>query len=271
MPDLVKKHSAGDHEAGDNFLVKNAMERENSGLPCWRAFGGTIAAVLAVVQTKEKMTASQTSGQGGPRLSRLRLAVMVAFWLAAVLGGSAAMWTYEFTSGDDPHAPKHWPAGSRISRAAGHATLVVFAHPQCPCTAATLEELARIMAAAGTGTSVSTLFFTPPEAATEWMQTPTVRRAAAIPGVTVIADDRGREAKLFHAITSGRTLLYDPNGELLFDGGITGSRGHVGENAGTSALIALLTRGSNAPATTPVFGCSILQPVATRDCTSCKP
>jgi hypothetical protein len=85
-----------------------------------------------------------------------------------------------------------------------------------------------------------------------------VRRAAAIPGVTVIADAAGREARLFHAATSGRTLLYRQHGELLFDGGITGARGHVGENAGATTLARLLTDGSSARAATPVFGCPIL-------------
>jgi hypothetical protein len=180
------------------------------------------------------------------------------------------MRNYEFSAGGDPHAPAHWPAASRIPRVAGHATVVVFAHPLCPCTAATVAELGEVVAEAGAGTTVSVLFFTPADAGTEWTQAPSVLQAAAIPGVTIVADASGREARLFHAVTSGRTLLYDPNGELIFDGGITGSRGHTGENAGATALLTFLTHGSGVRPTTPVFGCSILPLTATPDSTSCN-
>jgi hypothetical protein len=206
-----------------------------------------------------KTTASQTSGHRGPRPARLRVTVIVVLWLAAVLGGSAAMLRYEFSAGGAPAAPAQWPAASRIPRVAGHPTLVVFAHPLCPCTSATFDELTEIMAKAGVGTTASVLFFTRPDAGADWTQASSVRQAAAIPGVTIIADNSAREARLFHAVTSGRALLYDPNGELIFDGGITGSRGHAGENAGANSLSMLLTRESAARATTPVFGCSILQ------------
>ena len=40
----------------------------------------------------------------------------------------------------------------------------------------------------------------------------------------------------------GQTLLYDAGGTLIFSGGITGSRGHAGDNAGEAALVALLTQ-----------------------------
>ena len=166
---------------------------------------------------------------------------------------------YEFTEGRDPHAPAHWPAASRIPRTEGQPTLVVFAHPRCPCTAATFDELDAVIATAGSGTRVSVLFFTPADAGEDWTEAPSVSQAAAIAGVNVIADGSAREARLFNALTSGRTLLYDPNGELLFDGGITGSRGHTGENAGAATLAALLAHETSARATAPVFGCPILQ------------
>jgi len=85
-----------------------------------------------------------------------------------------------------------------------------------------------------------------------------VRRAAAIPGVNVVADPAGREAQLFHASTSGRTLVYSAEGDLLFDGGITASRGHVGENPGATAVGLLLTQNLNIRAAAPVYGCPIL-------------
>ena len=70
-------------------------------------------------------------------------------------------------------------------------------------------------------------------------------------------DDDGAEARRFGVETSGQTLLYDARGALIFSGGITGSRGHAGENAGAAALAALLTRGAAAQRGADVFGCPL--------------
>jgi hypothetical protein len=147
--------------------------------------------------------------------------------------------------------------------------LVVFAHPRCPCSAATFDQLAEVAANAGEATKISVVFFTPADAGAEWTQSPTVLQAAGIPGVTIVADERGREAGLFHAFTSGRTLLYDREGALVFDGGITGSRGHAGENAGATALLEILTKGGNVSTRTPVFGCPIRARTTTPESISC--
>ena len=64
------------------------------------------------------------------------------------------------------------------------------------------------------------------------------------------------QARRFGVETSGQTLLY-AGGSLAFSGGITGSRGHAGTNAGETALIALLTRGDADRRGTSVFGCPL--------------
>src|SRR5687768_17857026 len=51
---------------------------------------------------------------------------------------------------------------------------------------------------------------------------------------------------------------YEPNGELQFDGGITVSRGHFGDNAGRDAIESCLTNGTAVLAETPVYGCPIV-------------
>ena len=52
----------------------------------------------------------------------------------------------------------------------------------------------------------------------------------------MLRDDDGAEARRFGAETSGQTLLYDARGALAFSGGITGARGHAGDNAGRASL-----------------------------------
>ncbi len=84
-------------------------------------------------------------------------------------------------------------------------------------------------------------------------------RAAALHGVTVWTDEDGAEGQRFGAATSGHAVLYGPDGGLLFRGGITGARGHIGDNDGREAVIAHVLKMATAPSRTDVFGCPIGQ------------
>ena len=101
------------------------------------------------------------------------------------------------------------------------------------------------------------LFVKPENAERGWDDTDLRSSAAAIPGVSVMTDEDGKEAERFGAKTSGHTVVFGSNGILAFSGGITASRGHVGSNAGENAVLALLTERSAERARTPVFGCSL--------------
>ena len=67
-------------------------------------------------------------------------------------------------------------------------------------------------------------------------------------------------ARQFGVQTSGHTLVYGPDGSLLFSGGITGSRGHLGDNRSFAAVSRIITNHSIqlARTTAPVFGCELL-------------
>jgi glyoxylase-like metal-dependent hydrolase (beta-lactamase superfamily II) len=101
------------------------------------------------------------------------------------------------------------------------------------------------------------LFVKPPDFAAGWEQTDLLTSAATIPGVTVVRDDDGIEASRFRAATSGQTVLYDADGKLLFSGGITGARGHAGDNAGRAAVVSLLAEDETERQETPVYGCPL--------------
>ena len=101
------------------------------------------------------------------------------------------------------------------------------------------------------------IFLKPSGSSDDWERTDLWQSAASIPGVSVVVDDDGAEAHRFHAMTSGQTALYDVDGRLLFSGGITGSRGHSGDNAGRSAIVSLLNSGDAERTETSVFGCSL--------------
>jgi len=143
--------------------------------------------------------------------------------------------------------------GTRVMR---QSTLVMLAHPQCPCSHASMGELAQVMARVQGKIRAYVLFYTPRESGSDWQNTETRRSAAQIPGVIVLPDIDGAEAERFGAETSGHTFLFDPSGRLLFNGGITASRGHSGDNVGESALVSLIDNHTAKVGQTFVFGCS---------------
>jgi len=188
-------------------------------------------------------------------------ALLVLAWIGAVAAGLARVEIHAQTPGPAGAAPARWPEASRFAIEPCRPRLLVFAHPQCPCTRASLNELARLLARAGDASRVATTvaFFRPDDAPADWLATDTVADAGAIPGVTVATDERGVEAARFGAKTSGHAVLYSADGRLLYAGGLTPARGHEGDSFGSEALAALLVSGSSSPspATAPVFGCEI--------------
>lgn len=199
----------------------------------------------------------QRVSQACVRSSRVWLGVLGVVWLAAAAAGLWVLWRYDNTPGEAALAPQQWPAQTALARAADRPTLVMLAHPHCTCTRASMGELAEAIARAQTPPTTYVLFMTPRTFASGWETTDLWRTAASLPGVTVVRDDDGREAKRFGAATSGQTLLYDERGRLIFSGGITGARAHAGDNFGRQSLVALLNRQVPARIGTSVFGCPL--------------
>ena len=192
--------------------------------------------------------------------SRKKIIITTLFgatWLAALAFGARTLFRYETTPGSVGFVASSWPSVSIVPRQTDKPMLIMFAHPHCPCTRASIGELAQIMAHALGKVNAYVLFVKPPTAGADWDDTDLRSSAAAIPGVTVVTDENGKEASRFGAETSGHTLVFDRHGTLVFTGGITASRGHAGDNAGESAVLAALTEQPIDRARTPVFGCSL--------------
>lgn len=194
-------------------------------------------------------------------VKRLILGVSGVVWVASLAAGISVLGSYANTPGAVVHAaPAEWPSSSRLSRAPGHPTLVMVLHPHCPCSKATVAELAVLMAKTPAMKTTHVLFHHPEGVAADWHRTGLWLEAAAIPGVTVSVDQHGVEARRFGIATSGHTLLYDRQARLQFSGGITASRGHAGDNVGRGSIVALLQQRPAARQVTSVFGCSLIEP-----------
>src|SRR5262249_51471049 len=154
----------------------------------------------------------------------------VACGLGAMAAASAA-------PGAPPSMPAELPAGEPF-RSGGAGTVVLVAHPMCPCTRASLHVLERIVHEAS-GVDVVVLF----AAAVKDRVGADLRKVALqIPGVRVVDDPGGHIAARLGVRTSGTVAFYDGTGRLRFAGGITPGRGHEGDSAGADALRAAITR-----------------------------
>jgi hypothetical protein len=168
--------------------------------------------------------------------------------------------------------PVQWPVDSQLAVPYQLAErdrlprLLLFAHPRCPCTRATLAELERFMARNMGKVSATIVFTKPPGAPDGWEESDILRRAQGIAGATTVVDTGGVESRRFQARTSGFAMLYE-GGRLAFYGGLTASRGHEGDSVGLAAIQAILVRSQRSAGAAPsvehcdVFGC----PLQTRD------
>ena len=185
--------------------------------------------------------ASYANENSSQTLSReTRYSVFASIWLILVVLGLGFLMRYANAPGDQGEILASWPIESRIQRSESKPTLMVFAHPKCPCTAATLEELSWIMARCQNKVDCHVLFFHPTGVGPDWAKTGNWQAADSIDGVDVAPDPQSRTASLFGVRTSGHALLYDLNGQLVFEGGITPSRGHRGDSIGRTALLSLI-------------------------------
>jgi hypothetical protein len=195
-----------------------------------------------------------------PCASRSLWVAAAAGWMLLIGWGMNTLWAHQNTPGPAATAPARWPVSSSIKPEPGKPTLVLLAHPQCPCTKATLAELAVLMTRCQGRLAACVLFIKPTGMPDRWEKTDLWRDAAAIPGVTVSADPDAGESKLFGARTSGQALLYSPDGRLVYSGGLTISRAHHGDNPGLSALSRWVNSGDADRQAWPVFGCPLDTP-----------
>ena len=76
------------------------------------------------------------------RLSRCVLPILTLLWLGAAAAGMSLLWDYALTPGEDGKSLSDWPVDSKLALDKVDPTLLVFVHPRCPCSRASMRELA---------------------------------------------------------------------------------------------------------------------------------
>ena len=182
-------------------------------------------------------------------------------------------WLWEVNFGLQTHTDSKaavgisWPTDCDILRSPTAPTLLLFVHPHCSCTRATVTELSRLLSEGLPRKStiarplVLVVATIPETGAEDWPETANVLAAAALSDRDLIVDRGGIFADQFGVVTSGTVMLFDTAGHSIFLGGITASRGHVGENSGLATLKNLLNgKATSGDRNLPVFGCRLCLP-----------
>ncbi len=179
---------------------------------------------------------------------------IMALWFSLCAFGLSRLALYENAPALSIHGAARWPVPDLAP--GPDYTLVMSIHPQCPCTRATLQELA--IALTHCPKLHAYLLFIKPEGVTEaWVKSDLWSTAANFPRCSLIVDQAGKLSAAFNARSSGQSYLYAPNGQLSYSGGITQSRGHVGDNQGLTTIISLANKETTTVRSKPVFGCSL--------------
>lgn len=183
-----------------------------------------------------------------PSLRLIAVTALVA-WAALVGLGLQAYFRYQVNPGERGAEQLQWPTASTLPRSTTTPTLIMFVHPSCPCSRASIAELASIVTSTKVRPRIVVVFVTDEAGGHLWDS------VGEIAGAERILDPSELEAARFGARTSGYVVVYDAEGRLAYAGGLTGSRGHVGDNMGKRSVQGVLEGLAPVDARYGVFGC----------------
>ena len=186
----------------------------------------------------------------------LMLILPLIGWLGLSTAGFVWLANYKAIPGEPVKGQSHWPRESSITRVPGKYNFVLALNPHCPCSQATVTELTRLVNDRADVT-LHVLAFHPSAFADGWEECTLLDELKSLPVTRLHVDVNADSAEQFGIFTSGGLALYGLKGELLFQGGITPARGHVGETDAHRAIRSRLLGETTELFTAPVFGCPL--------------
>ncbi len=183
----------------------------------------------------------------------------VLAWLGTLSLGVGYLHAHEFSAAPALAGADHWPEGATpLELHPDHATLLFFAHPRCPCTRNSLSELLIVLQRMDAPLSASMVLMQPAVADAAWSGEGLIALLPEDTGIKIIRDAEGALAARFGARASGTVMVYGPDGDLRYKGGVTASRSHAGPGPGVDALRQALAGGAlEGLVEQLVFGCPL--------------
>ena len=110
-------------------------------------------------------------GTVGPPVTRGRrnaMTLTVAIWLMLTATGLGALSFYAFTGSSPVQAAQQWPTNEILALDPARPVLVLFLHPRCPCSSASITELHRVLSRYPDVFQTYAVLTVPPGAASDW-------------------------------------------------------------------------------------------------------
>ncbi|MFK7817562.1 MAG: hypothetical protein AB8G99_02490 [Planctomycetaceae bacterium] len=206
----------------------------------------------------EEIANDATSLRQHPIRQRYALGA-IALWLVAALTGMALLTLCSATPGSPANTPSQWPSETGFQPSSEQASIVVFLHPHCACSVASVRQLERALPHIAQPVSLRLFFYCPGGEADIWVRANVWDAASHLPGADRVIDRDGKTARQFGATTSGHICVFSSDGRLVFSGGITPGRGHEGDNPASDALVSAANGILSEPFISPAFGCPFFE------------
>ncbi len=157
----------------------------------------------------------------------------------------------------DFEPPPPFIADASTNGSAKESTVILFYHPHCPCTKATVNNFKTISENIEARVHLLALAYRPKDSNETWIETEITKQLREL-GFEIATDTDGTFCRQFDVYTSGHILVYESNERLVFNGGITTSRGHEGSNYALADFLKSIDGSRDANSVWPVFGCPII-------------
>ena len=108
---------------------------------------------------------------GTLKLGTRSFAFGIVCWLLLVGLGFFVIEGYAIAPGKRSESLSTWPEGSALQHDIALPTLLFFAHPRCPCSRSSFEELSRALAKISKAVSPTVVFTVPEGADAGWTET----------------------------------------------------------------------------------------------------
>lgn len=194
-----------------------------------------------------------------PNKNSKQMFIWVLLWALMVSLCFIGLMQYKAEPGTQSQPPKVAPTANEPHSSLNN-QLLVFLHPQCACSFATLNELKRLMHSIN-DTPTLTIYFADIMPIAELKTHGLWELATSISSAHVTIDTDNQRIDTFDQHVSGNILFYNRDGQLAFNGGITSSRGHEGDSQGKLKLMAILNQESPAYASSETYGCRLKEEV----------
>ena len=183
--------------------------------------------------------------------------VIPGLWLIATVAGISCLHKYSGTPAPSGPSKGQWPSGSKMLPGANISTFILFLHPHCPCSGASLASMIDIIDKFPLAAKYHAVFVRPKGVAATWEKSDLYLKCMGIKAIETSIDDGGEEAKKFGALASGQTYIYSPQQKLTFSGGITPGRGEEGSGPERKMVEQALMQSTTSTNYSPTFGCSL--------------